>query len=489
MSHKHFVSFPWIAIVVLSLCLCQVSGWCATVTVGSTGAYATLNAAVDDFGTWGDGNGDTIELISAETHTVADRITLGLNLTGDNTFTIESDNPAANAVILHATNNVAAFRFGNTQGTYNLNRLSIIPAMGSDFSGLERSTIALDDGLVAPDVYTLNINGCIFSANDGSNQPNLNFNSAAAAPRPGVHIFHGDGSNPSGVNLNVSDSIFAHAYFAGMRFARNTDSMGMNGNAGPINAVFDNVLWQRQGEDPIRIRNHNPGDSYTWQNCAIVGGQNGDGIHVAKGDENPTDGQGVFTIDNCLISHTGGTQVHFRQNFEGTVVINDSTIFHPNNNVGVRFTALEPLSGGGVRSLTITDTIINVGDQMIRTEALFTGVEFSSVNINNVASGGTLPYSNDGTIDIDSIVNALNALYGGMGPLADDPMFLSVDTGTVTSADSTMNDFLDVQASSYGTADSGGSPLEGGAEYVGTGGGPTPTPTQPPLAVEHWELY
>lgn len=461
----------------LSICLTVSQGWSATVTVGSSGTYPTIADAANDFGNWGNGSGDTIRLNSTETHTIADRISFTFGLSGDQTFTIESDNPSANAVILHATNATGAMRFG-TAGTWNLNNLTFLPAIGSDFTGSERGTIQLEDGLVAPNVYDLNITGCIFTANNGSNQPNLTFGVAASAPRPGIAVRHGDGSNPSGVNLTMTDCIIAHTVYAALYFARNTDEFGMNGNAGPMNCVFDGVLIQRPGEDALRIRNHNPGDIYTLQNSAILDGQNGSAIQVAKGDENPTEGMGVFTIDNCIISHPGGNQISLRQNFVGTLIVNDTTIYFPPNNVGIRYEDFDVLQSGEERHLTVTDSIINTGDQAIRINVNFPGAEFTSVNINNFATAGTTPYGNDNTVDVASVVNAINAVYGGAGPLMDDPQFVSTDYAVVTSADSTTNDFLDIQTTSYGTAASGGGPLEGGAQYVGE-----------QTDVENWALY
>ncbi|MCA9444065.1 MAG: hypothetical protein KC964_24950 [Candidatus Omnitrophica bacterium] len=487
MRRNIFGSRMCLGILVLTLFVAIPRGWTATVTVGSTGTFATIADAVNDYGTWGNGSGDTISLDSTETHTITNKVNFTFGLSGDETFTLTSDSGAANAVILHATSADGAMRFG-TAGTWNLTNLSFIPAMGVDFNGSERGTIQLEDGLVAPNVYTLNITGCIFSANNGSNMPNLTFGAAAPTPRPGVAIYHGDGSNPSGVNLNMTDCIIAHTYYAGMRFARNPDAMGMNGNAGPVTAVFDNCLWQRTGEDSVRIRNHNPGDSYTWQNCVMLDGQNGDGIQVAQGDENRTEGQGVFTIDNCIINQPGGNMIHFRQSFEGTIVINDSTIYYPDNGVGVRFTELDEVSAGGVRNLTITDTIFHMGDQAIRAESLFGTAEFTSVTISHMATPNTTPYGNDGTVDIASIVNAINADFSGAGPLDVDPQYVSTDVALVTTADTTQNDFLDIQDTAYATAASGGGPLEGGAQYVGAGA-PTPTPTPPPSAVQNWELY
>lgn len=230
--------------------------------------------------------------------------------------------------------------------------------------------------------------------------------------------------------------------FAGIWFAaaspsaspiRSIDGCNVIDTTGVNNSSTPGVGWG--------IEHQNGGTVNFVLRNAIIKGNTGQGLMISE-----LAGSGSSTIENVTFAGNGRYAIDVNSAYAGTITINDCII-----------------AGDGTAD---SDNVVRhngTGLMNISYSALVTEGPFALL---------TPPTTGTGTINQLNIVNA-------------DPQF-------VETSDYTSDSFFDVFNPIYSAAGTGGTPLRGGADYVGAVPTPTPTPipTPTPLAVNStWSIY
>ena len=169
-----------------------------------------------------------------------------------------------------------------------------------------------------------------------------------------------------------------------------------------------------------------------------------------------------LTVKDCIFSNIGDC---IQDTADNAATI-DRVTFHTISDPGVA----SPIAyncGGGTGSVTMRDCIFSgPGAKIAGTAAPTGGIDIDYSGF--AESGPDAIGSRDNSVVIPS--------YGGN--------IVSADPAYVTK-DCTSTNAFDVNSSSYYAAGSGGADLAGGADFVGA----APSPTPPPLSARMWSLY
>ncbi len=272
---------------------------------------------------------------------------------------------------------------------------------------------------------------------------------------------------------------------------------GASGYDGPINITGDltdgstflieNSLSLRYIPIGLQIRNSKGKITVTIRNSAVIEPRDEVFKWVGSGNSTGPD----FLIEDSLFQSANAGEMVMR--FSVPLTGGDLTLrrctsvaLAPNANRHIGFGDADQ---GQPDAVTIEDSIFFQSDELL---AVFPAPgddppgpnpPFGSFTLNNCALVGPGPRGGQSS----QINDAIAAMYGGTGPLMDDPNFtaisindIAVEINGIRKWDSTTNTLFDVGSEVYCGMASDGSNLNGAAETVG---GVCPTP------VKDWAQY
>lgn len=382
------------------------------------------------------------------------------------------------------------------------------------------STEGADDGLmISQDIYNVTMRDLVFTRSLTNFPADDLVRQDEAAPNTTLNtlafyncVFTEVGVDGEPLTRNKAGALVAPAPVGGPARVGTTPFLLQHwGDAGEsINVILDNCVFyagtssncyvRSDGSGPETVTINNCLSTYAGYNCFQGGGTNPQGVlnvtgtDVTQGPLNCTAALYPLTGGHCLMAgNTVAGQVSNVSNFlaeasgapsttlsrgvtGGNGQINLSNVIidvqgygvvdithDPTtwNNVTINTPTAAYLSASGAGtpaagSLTVTDSIISGG-----------GTKFAALN--NLPTGGitvkysALPTSGPNAIGATGTIVEENNIY-------DDPMYVSTDGLLAT--------FMDVNNPTYASAGTGGTPLRGGANYVG-----------PSAAVNNWTLY
>jgi hypothetical protein len=186
-------------------------------------------------------------------------------------------------------------------------------------------------------------------------------------------------------------------------------------------------------------------------------------------------GDGTYSIENAIISGTGGTI-----GMQGMYIYNSLTPPDSNVQANIEHVAFVNNAGPGLEIWTGTTampisgcTFVNNGNALVlstseaddvdvnATDCIFAGNGSTTVDENSILNGTTLAtITLNHCAAVQEGAYALNAIEASLEfTISDNPVFYEVN-------DFTQSDFVDIGSLAYETAATGGMPLKGYGEYV-----------------------
>ncbi|MCB9770629.1 MAG: hypothetical protein H6752_20710, partial [Candidatus Omnitrophica bacterium] len=456
-----------------------------TVTVDPTASpvpgsvYNTIKDAADNLiggDAWGGGN-DCIELSDNGVHYVDDIVdfnplSAGATLVVRN---VPGDSPVVALDPLSIPSRT--FRF-NDSGVITVEGITFIGAAGVDARNQGHRNfiwVEVDD---AGDDITMTVSDCVFTANNGFDQPILDFSTPVPAGDLGTYgraIQNGDDPvNGDNFDLLIENCAFAYC----------------NEGDGAVQAFRDSPLSQNLTIRGCIFANNNgscvrldgvDGDTFLFENCVTTLNRDGRGLLLRPANT----GVGTsLTVRDSIIDQTGAsTPINIDGPLgAGTLTVERTTIARP----GADYILLEG-QRDGEGTIELTDIVAAPGaDSLVRFVGDNLGDGDSPASLTaNIGIASDKPYRGSQST---AIMAAFDSLYSGNGPIPDDPMFVNTvwdsSFAGMTAWDSSTNYFFDVNQLSFCGQGSGGSDLSGGAETHFTACVPPPG-----ASVDDWDLY
>ncbi len=478
MSTKHLVVYS-VAFSVLS----GVSPlYAATVTVDPAGIetpgvlYTTLMGAVNNITTgdsWANGENDTILVEATGVHIVDQMLTLSTY--GDaSTLTIKKVGDTSPIIALHDFSFPSRLFYMHTTGTFILEGLTCIGAIG--VPGREaniRAAFWIEADNPGVEV-TAQIRDCVVTANNGSNQPVLNY--LLEPPVNGEGCFQRavySGDDPYRGKINVLTENCAFAYFTqedgGIEICR---VVAPDNPFTPPTRIFTfrHCLFANSNKAPnpgnnghlFMIRSCGTETTINIEDCLFIKGYSRVLFMRMGDDPGPEYYSPTINIKHCIFDNRDGQEpVTQRQTFMGSFNVDGLTVYRPGADIFI----FED-QAGGTGNYSIKNVVALNIDSVLRFEPApdpGSGPAPASIVASNLAVNNAARATQDP--DFKATMDAAIVT-------TEDPAYVTMDIGTLLTGarnwDSTTNSFFDVGNPNYGTLCSGGAPLVGGAEYAVT---------------------
>jgi hypothetical protein len=451
---------------------------CVTVDPGGTPVagvlYNTIADAIDNHrngDAWSAGN-DCIELVNG-VHLVGNHQNSNTPdpSIGNGVLTIRAQNPGNAVVALDPADIPTVMFFFRSNGTFMLEGLTLIGADGvvSNDGGVNRTCVAADGD--DPDLFVeVILRDCAITQNSGDNVPNLDYSGAAATGtltgtfRRGLYNGGAEKRGPCRLTFECGIVAYCQNGDGCVQIERGAGDYGAK-----VDWIFRNVLFAGNQSRALRITNGadttdlagdgQAGTTLDFEECCFAN-HSAETILLSGSVFGPT-----LNFSDCIFAPLPAGN-------EPAIVSTDSSFFNlsvvgatfvSDNNDQIRFAG----AGGqpGQDNIVLKDIIEWDAGSLFRYEpdgAFPNSLNvFEGVSSNNAASS---PHNHV------SILNAFSSLYGGSGPITDNPNFVTTtfdDTifANIRKWDSTTNDFADVgNDASYAGQGGGGSNLTGAAE-------------------------
>ncbi len=468
----------------------------ATVTVDPLDAgvpgsiYTALLGAVDNHiggDAWGNGDNDTIELVDSGVHLVSGL--LDLRTFGDaSTLTVR--NRAGDTPVIAVDPASVPERLFDIRrpGTFSLVGLTIIgPAGTSGAENGNETAIRVEADGIGEDV-SLFLNNVVVTANDGSNQPVLDYSATFPEGNAGTFpraLFHGGSAYAGKLSCSISHCTFAYTTDDdGCIQWGTTVDPGNTFDPPARNLTVDHTLIANTLGTSLRLRSLSSESTVLVNESffVLLSGYGGARslFFTGQGPLSP-----LIQVRDSIFDNTGGTlpinaDLGFGGGFTGTLDLQRLTVRRP----GADIIFMEKQSNGSGNYIIRDFVASGAVDSVLRLDPAITP---ASLTVECVAAS-TGARSTQST----AVKNAFAALYGGIGVLTTDPQIANTNASTVIPNlrgwVSTDNDLFDVASPVFADKATDGGPLSGGAEFIG-GPEPTPTPTQPPSSATDWLLY
>jgi hypothetical protein len=475
----------------------STSGFPATVTVDPSDAgvpgsiYTTLLGAVDNHiggDAWGNGVNDTIELVDSAVHLVSGL--LDLRTFGDaSTLTVR--NRAGDIPVIAADPNSVPERLFDIRrpGAFFLDGLTILGPAGMSGAENGNETAIRVEADTPGEEVSVTLHNVVVTANDGSNQPVLDYSTTFPAGNAGTFpraLFHGGSAYAGKLSCSISHCAFAYTTDDDGCIQWGTAVDPGNTFTPPTrNLTVDHTLIANTLGTSLRLRSLSSESTVLINESFFVllsgfGGARSL-FFTGQGPLSP-----MIQVHDSIFDNTGGSlpinaDLGFGGGFTGTLDLQRVTIRRPGadvifmekqSNGSGNYILRDFVASGNVDSVLYLDPAI--------TPALLT------VECVAASSGARATQST-------AVKNAFAALYGGTGVLKTDPQIANSNATTVVPNlrewVSTDNDLFDVANLVFADKATDGGPLSGGAEFIG-GPEPTPTPTPPPpSSTVDWVLY
>ena len=462
----------------------------ATVTVDPTGTdtpgvlYTTMMGAVNNITTgdsWANGDNDTILVAATGVH-IVDQI-LTLSTYGDaSTLTIKKAGSESPVIALHDFSFPSRLFYMHTTGTFIIEGLTCIGAIG--VPGREaniRAAFWIEADNPGVEVTT-RIRDCVVTANNGSNQPVLDYLLEPPVNGEGCFmraVYSGD--DPYRGKINVLTENCAFAYFTqedgGIEICR---VVAPDNPFTPPTRIFTfrHCLFANSNKAPnpgnnghlFMIRSCGTETTINIEDCLFIKGYSR-ALFMRMGDDpGPEYYSPTINIKHCIFDNRDGQEpVTQRQTFMGSFNVDGLTVYRPGADIFI----FED-QAGGTGHYSIKNVVAFNIDSVLRFEPASdpgsgpapASIVASNLAVNNAARGTQDP--------------GFKATMDAAIVTTEDPAYVTMDIGTLLTGardwDSTTNSFFDVGNANYGSLGSGGNPLSGGAEYSVT-------------KVDLWNLY
>ncbi len=465
--------YGYVLVALLFVVAAGLTSHAATVTVDPTALavpgsiYTSLNDAVDNLGggdNWGDGVNDTILIEDATPVIVTSRVTC-IPFDATSPLTIKNATGASPIIAMGNPMPDRMFRVTNS-GNYIFEGLTVIGAAGLDADAQGNRTAFWVDAGDPGFVVNVTFSDCVITANDGTNNPRLDWSGSFPASNLGAMnqaIQHGDDPYRGKVSITIENCAigFTTNDDGCIYFGRSID--GANPFSDPTRSLtIRNTLIANNLSHATRIRGVSAETTVLIEDCLFE-------LNAGRASIiNPESGGGDpdITIRDTLIDNTGGsTPINIDGEFGGSLTVERATISRP----GADLIIVEGQSGTK-GDFTLTDIIDVDGDSVFRHLNPGSATP-ASVVVAGIASDS--PYRG-------SQSQVVQDAFDAAGWITESPDFVSTAFDSsfdgLSSWDSATNDLFDVQNDNFATAGSGGGALSGGAEFA-------------PLAVDSWMEY
>lgn len=453
--------------------------YAATVTVDPTGTdapgilYTTMMGAVNNItsgDSWANGDNDTILVAATGVHLVDQLLTL--STFGDaSTLTIKKAGVESPVLALHDFNFPSRLFSMHTSGTYIIEGLTCIGAAG--VPGREagiRAAFSIEADIPGVEV-TVRIRDCVVTANNGSNQPVLDYLLEPPVNGEGCFqraVYSGDDPYRGKIDFLMENCVCA--YFTqedgGIELGRVVDPENPFSPA-TRTFTFRHCLIANSNRNPnpggnghlFMLRSCGPETTINLEDCLFIKSYNRM-LFLRLGDEPVLESNSpTFNIKHCIFDNREGQEpVSQRYHFMGRLNVDGLTVYRPGADIFI-FDS----QASGLGDFSITNVVAFNIDSILRLEPApdpGSGPAPASIVASNLAVNNAARATQD---------PGFKATMDAAIVTTEDPAYVTMDIGTLLTGsrgwDSTGNSFFDVGNANYGILGSGGAPLVGGAEY------------------------
>ena len=208
-------------------------------------------------------------------------------------------------------------------------------------------------------------------------------------------------------------------------------------------------------------------NSFTLSESAVINVAGGFPIYWLQDSAGANSLTGILTVENCVFDLLSDPCIMMFDPTDTTITLKEITFARSNGGQDL----IRVVQKGTGVNLVLSDIIGLNEDRILREDSGAAAVDYASLDFSNLAPAGS---TNATDSTNQAVIDAMAALYGGSGPLEDDPLYASGDGSGydvldgVVGWDSETNTLFDVTSGSYAWKGTGGlhphNALAGGAE-------------------------
>ena len=484
----------------------------ATVTVDPTAppvpdaVYDTLENAIElnalTGDAWANGNDDTVLLVTSAPHMVVDKVeVLVFGGSANQTMTIRSAGPGPALIVADAfgPKSIKGVFELDSSGTFRFEGLTLIGGAGKNGEPLPtgyeyRSAFRLESDSPGDDVH-VEIRDCVVTANDGANNPVLDYSKPFPVNNEGTFmrgIFASDDRfRGKGISCVVENCVFAYL-------------IGKSGDKSGGTHVF-------RRRDPSNPDQETAKQTFQFRHCLFANCLS-DGISIGGATRSYS-----ISLEDCLVTKTGKRGVYLELSpisSDGTPIHWGGPTIHLSHSIIDSVSApisntpsgigdgIQPftgslnfdrvtLQGNGNDAVHLAEQASSSGTITFKDVVAFGVNSLLRLQPDPVADSGPAPYllaaqslaTNKAALTTQA--SSAQATLSAAVVTSSLPQYRSVNFDSTYAGirfwDSTANPLFDIVNGDYVDKGSGDTALGGGAEYDGPG--------PPSSAVRGWPLY